>query len=343
MSSEYLFPVEDITATEPIKRFPRLHGQIWTHRKSLLIKLYLDLFVKVTFRGTYIDAFAGPQEENEFNPENWSAKRLWEANPGSNRKRIDKFELFEQKPKSVKRLKNMVSSTSKDKRSINIHEGDANILVPAFFKERTPKGPTFCLLDQRSVECHWDTVKQIASYKIKDHKPEIFYFLMASWKDRSLAKRLQCSPEEIAKWWGKDDIQTPKDLTTEQLGAAFTEKFKKELGYKYAYSFPIWDNVNLEKKGKTKFFMIHASDHDAATNLMFSAYNKLGSGYNPKAPKTEEFQWSKDEMKGALSKVDGWDGNIGQLSRSGKLFHGISAESQCRHKKCAETGSRIDW
>jgi len=35
---------------------------IWTECKAKLIERYLFYFVQITFHGTYIDAFSGPQE-----------------------------------------------------------------------------------------------------------------------------------------------------------------------------------------------------------------------------------------------------------------------------------------
>jgi three-Cys-motif partner protein len=308
MSDNFLFPIAPFTsAALPKQKLRQLNGTVSTRRKSLLIKLYLDLFVKVTFRGTYIDAFAGPQEEDEENPENWSAKRLWESNPGSKRKRIDRFELIEKNPISIKKLNEMISKTQKDKRRISVYHGDSNVLVPKLFREKTPKNPTFCLLDQRTIECDWSTVKNIASYQIKGHKPEIFYFMMASWKDRSLAVRLKSSPEEIGRWWGRPDINTPKELSTQKLAELFSERFKNELGYRYSSPFPIWDNISPNENGKRKFYMIHATDHDAAPHFMVSAYNKLGCGFDPKTKLSQgEMEWTEKEMIANLSFIPGW-------------------------------------
>jgi hypothetical protein len=57
-----------------------LESHIWTKNKARLIERYLNLFVQITKHGTYIDGFAGPQEEDE-NSTGWSARLVLESEP----------------------------------------------------------------------------------------------------------------------------------------------------------------------------------------------------------------------------------------------------------------------
>ena len=173
-----------------------LGGSVATERKSLLIEDYLRLFVIITKGGNYIDAFAGPQNEKRL--DHWAARRVWKANPGRKRRRIKRFELFELNSGSVAALENMVEETDSDGREIRIHPTDCNQGISKLLEKGDLKGPTFCLLDQRTTECRWSTVQALAGYGPGKHKIELFYFLMAGWKDRSL-KNLKDS-SEIRTW-----------------------------------------------------------------------------------------------------------------------------------------------
>ena len=54
-----------------------------------------------------------------------------------------------------------------------------------------------------------------------------------------------------------------------------SERFKNELGYTYSYPFPI-QQEGLQ--GRIMFWMIHASGHPRASDLMWQAYRHIGAG-----------------------------------------------------------------
>ncbi len=63
-------------------------------------------------------------------------------------------------------------------RTINIYEGDFNARIAEILDAGTIAGKeaTFCLLDQRMFECHWQTIEKLVSYKRSGNKIEVFYF-----------------------------------------------------------------------------------------------------------------------------------------------------------------------
>ena len=81
----------------------RERNPIWTECKAKLIERYLFYFVQITHTGTYIDAFAGPQESEKH--EMWSAKLVIESCP----RWIKNFFLFELKPSQVKFIEVMIA------------------------------------------------------------------------------------------------------------------------------------------------------------------------------------------------------------------------------------------
>src|SRR4051812_2886684 len=98
---------------------------IWTGCKAKLIERYLFYFVQITHTGTYMDAFAGPQESGMHHM--WSAKLVIESSP----RWLKNFFLFELDPTQVKFIEQMRDSQpprnkekNEPKRKIEIYPGD---------------------------------------------------------------------------------------------------------------------------------------------------------------------------------------------------------------------------
>jgi len=243
---------------------------VWSENKSKLIQNYVKYFLMVTKHGTYIDGFSGPQVE-EYNDDSWSAKRVLEIQPAWMRR----FILCEMKPRQIKHLQRLVESRRDqgDGRKIEIHQGDFNasigeILIPGAIRE---KEATFCLLDQRTFECKWDSVRKIAAYKQSGTKIEIFYFLAVGWLARSISALKD--DQKLRDWWGRDDIDLPRNTTNSvELAKLFSHRFVRELGYATAAAWPIYERSDSSAPGKIMYFMIHATDHHEAPKLMNRAY-----------------------------------------------------------------------
>ncbi len=164
-------------------------------------------------------------------------------------------------------------------RKVTVTQGNCNEELPAFL-DKNPlrkKEATFCLLDQRSTECDWATVKTVAQHKGVEggRKIEVFYFLAQGWIARAIKSWKNDVEERCSKWWGRDDVFDFLKMRSQKRGIAMAERFQTELGYKHAYPFPIQKHG---EKGMVMFWMIHASDHDRAPILMMHAYGHVGAG-----------------------------------------------------------------
>lgn len=243
---------------------------VWTQNKSKLIERYVYYFLMVTKHGTYIDGFAGPQVE-EFNDTSWSAKRVLEIEP----QWLRRFVLCDKSPEQVGHLRELARARTAvgDKRRIDIHHGDFNTEIDKILTPNSigDKEATFCLLDQRTFECKWDTVRKIAQYKPAGRaKIEQFYFLAVGWLGRSIAA-LKNEPK-LRSWWGREDVDLLRATTnTVELARLFSHRFIKELRYASAAAWPIYQRDG-EDAGKVMYFMIHATDHPEAPKLMNRAY-----------------------------------------------------------------------
>jgi len=256
-----LFEIEVSKDREP--QLKQLPYPIWTENKANLIAKYIFLFELITKHGTYIDGFAGPQQPDR--PEMWAAKLVLEIEP----KWLRHFYLFEKTKAGCDLLRFLkASQTATKEREIEVFCGDFNANVDSILSSRRigEKEATFCLLDQRTFECHWSTVKKLASYKTaKSNKFELFYFLAGWWYRRAVTAVKRDSI--LRNWWGRTDWADLREKKLLVVKDEMVARFKSELGYASAKAWPI-----LDRAGRDMYFMIHATDYLDAPALMERAY-----------------------------------------------------------------------
>lgn len=248
---------------------------IWTECKAKLIERYLFYFVQITFHGTYIDAFAGPQEPDK--PEMWSAKLVIESTP----RWLRNFFLFESDTAQLKLIRKMCDAQpprrkekNEPNRKIQIYEGDFNRNITRMFAENPvpEKEATFCLFDQRTFECDWKSVETVARHKTSGRKIELFYFFPEGWINRSAAGLKVDKGKRLQQWWGNSDWQELLNLGGARRAQHVCDRFRSEFQYEHVYPFPIYEKQ--DQGGRVMYYMIHASDHDQAPILMNRAYGK---------------------------------------------------------------------
>lgn len=272
------------------KEFKCLKNPIWTENKAKLIERYLYYFVLITKHGTYIDGFSGPQEPDK--PGMWSAKLVLESKP----RWFKNFYLFEKDPAQISKLKELKTEIINDpetriKRNIKIYSGDFNQLISGVLAENQikEKEATFCLLDQRTFECHWNSLISVARYKKSGFKIELFYFLTAAWLDRAIAATK--NEEILENWWGNDDWRQLIGMKNCKRAKLVASRIKDELNYESVLPWPIYSR---QDGGRVMYYMIHATDHPEAPGLMYRAYHK--ALLLQEAP--EQFAIEFDEWKG---------------------------------------------
>jgi three-Cys-motif partner protein len=200
----------------------------------------------------------------------WAAKRVLETQRRP--RRIQHYHLFELHSERFKQLEKLKAEQPTDlERTIDLYEGDFNtrfreILRPGVIKDSEA---TFCLLDQRTFECHWSTVKALAEHK-SGRKIEIFYFLAMKWLARSL-KGITRNTSVLENWWGRSDWDQLREMSSLRCAEEIVKRFKEELGYASVKKWPIF---RTKSPGNVMYFMIHATDHDQAPILMRRAYEK---------------------------------------------------------------------
>jgi three-Cys-motif partner protein len=237
---------------------------VWTEHKAKLIATYLRLFTYITKHGAYIDGFAGPQ--NPADPNSWSARLVLSNQPPW----LRQFALNDLDPAQVDALRALKAEQLPIKgRTIEILEGDFNANWPRMLEVAhvTDRVATFCVIDQRSFQCRWSTVEGLARYKSSGNKIELFYFLPAAWWDRAAAETNDKT--KIDAWWGGSGWKAFQGVRTFDRGLMFSDRLRNELGY--AHSAP-WPIRSREVGGRVMYYMVHASDHPVAYELMARAY-----------------------------------------------------------------------
>ena len=256
-----------------------IEAPLWTIDKSRLIDEYIHHFLLVTKHGVYLDLFAGPQHASDM--DNWSVRRVLERRTEGN-PAIRHYAVCDIKRQQVKRLRVL----GQNHPSFRVYEGDANERVHEMLKEApiTTKTACFCLIDQRTFECHWNTVEAVARYKREGYKIELFYFLAQKWLDRAWASTRD--ETKLAAWWGNGEHRHFRTLRSVERAFALCSRFRDELDYAYSVPFSIHERG---EGSRTMYYMIHASDHPAAAGLMARAYQRARPKEDGVALK---FKWS---------------------------------------------------
>jgi three-Cys-motif partner protein len=268
-----LFPGFKPELPGKIRRYKRVECPIWTENKAHFIQKYLRYFVQVTKHGAYIDGFAGPQSFDHLDA--WCAALVLESEP----KWLRHFFLCEIKKRGISELKKLVASQGialdKNKRkifrNIEVFHGDFNAKVDQILSSGkiTQKEAAFCLLDQRTFECHWKTLIKLAQYKDPpNNKIELLYFLGVGWLHRAFSGIRH--DDKMVKWWGRADWRLLTRLTSFEIAGLVRDRFETELGYRFVAAYPIF---NRKEENKVMYYMIHASDHDEAPALMVRAHH----------------------------------------------------------------------
>ena len=259
----WLFPPSETVPFDPVTiKTPQL--PVWTANKARLIANYIRLFQYVTHHGTYIDGFAGSQSPQL--PDSWAAEMVLELQPLW----LRHFHLCDVGREQIRQLRSL-RLNHKDL-DIHVYSGDFNrkvddILRPGVLHAEA----TFCLLDQRTFECNWETVVKLSQFKANaDTKIELFYFLAQGWFERACSGLGASGRRQAEAWWGRSDWQVLVQMTAWERARAFAERFQNELGYVSVKPWPIYASDG--EQGRLMYHMVHATDHMEAPKLMARAY-----------------------------------------------------------------------
>lgn len=95
----------------------------------------------------------------------------------------------------------------------------------------------------------------------------------------------------LQAWWGQSDWQSLRELRGLHRAKLVCDRIKSEFGYKSVLPWPI--HGKKDGRGRVMYYMIHATDHSEAPNLMHRAYHKAVVEKEP----PEQFQFEFETWK----------------------------------------------
>jgi len=255
----------------------------WTVDKLDLIKLYHRLYLQVAGGGTYVDGFAGSGRAR--------IKGEVMERPGSVELAIadgsfSRLLVFEKSPRVVAQLRSNLSQKfgPKTLKKVWIRQGDFNKEVLSDLDAgNIPKDkPCFALLDPDSTQLDWSTIEALASYKggdpPRDCRPELLILFNTDqalvrlipreqdleYADSAMARTLDRVMGGRKAW---EDLNGPQ-LTAVDLMNRYRHNLQG-LGYAYTTAVPILSIAGM--KPRRQYFMVQASEHPKARDLMLWA------------------------------------------------------------------------
>lgn len=259
----------------------------WTVSKLDLLSYYFRLYRRVAGSGSYIDAFAGTGSIRVEGEE--------QARPGSvsvalESKAFKQLFLYE-RPRNAKRLERFLRANfaSKDVSRCTITPGDFNKTVREHLERGlVPKDrPCFAFLDPNATELDWSTVEALARYKGGGDDPRVLKIeLFVLFNSHQALMRLlpktfvpshASSPQaktmdrvmgERAAWW---DLYQ-RAASPGAFANRYAERISTVFGYGAVLPYLILDPTSK----RPQYYMIHASDHEAAFSFMRWAERESG-------------------------------------------------------------------
>ena len=246
------------------------HG--WTLDKLEVLRLYLTQYRKVAGGGNYIDGFAGEGEVHiNGTPRPGSALIALQSSA------FKYMHFIDDNPALTARLQARVDAIKRPKsRLCTVYCGDTNLVLDQVLAGIDPDRPLFVCLDQNSTELLWSTVERLATFKRLDIpanrcKAELWIL----FNQYQVIQRLwPNTPGENNRYGDAlDRVFGNRDAWIDlwvanaepiKLTRRYCERLQHVLGYQYVLPQEITDPAT----GRPQYFMIHATDHEAAVDFM---------------------------------------------------------------------------
>ncbi|MHB8467665.1 MAG: three-Cys-motif partner protein TcmP [Acidimicrobiales bacterium] len=252
----------------------------WTLSKLRVFELYLNRYRVVAGNGSYIDGFAG---SGSLRVKGRAEDFMGSARIAMESTAFKDVWLFE-KDKAIAELLDRTMRYHypwRRRRRLRIVADDFNTAIVSVLAERqiTTDRPCFAFLDPDSTQLDWETVALLAGYKEPVAPPtrckvELWILFnshqaLGRLVDRQGDADYADSPRACAldrvmggreAWWDLCEQRAHINV----FARRYAERLQSELGYGFAHAQLITDPDST----RPQYFMIHASDHPAAWDLM---------------------------------------------------------------------------
>lgn len=247
----------------------------WTLDKLEVLRLYLKMYRRVAGGGTYIDGFAGEGELN-INGTTQPGTALIAHQSAA----FKQLHFIDANETLAARLQARLNTTKRSKsRTCTVHVGDTNTAIDKVLTGVDPLRPLFVCLDQNATELRWTTVERLAHFKQLDIdanrcKAELWILfnqhqvIQRLWPHTPrLEQRSNPFAAALDRVFGTREAWIDlwrADAPAISLMRRYCTQLQDALGYQYVLAQEITDPTN----GRPQYFMIHATDHEAAVEFM---------------------------------------------------------------------------
>ena len=247
---------------------PRLEKSgpaLWTAEKSALIDEYIHLFLVVTKHGVYVDLFAGPQRVED--TESWSVRRVLERRTVGNPS-IRHFAVCDKDPGQAQRLREL-GSRHPSFRVYPRRRERGNPHNPRGSRDRDEYG---VLLSDRPAHLRVPLGHRENGRAAQIGGPQNRAVLLPRAR-LARSRPEQGEPGEAPGPGGAMETTVSSSAFDRiERANALCRRFRDELKYEHAMPFAIQERG---ANSRIMYYMIHASDHRRAAELMSQAYRTV--------------------------------------------------------------------
>jgi three-Cys-motif partner protein len=251
--------------------------------KHIILQKYFPAWAKIlgsySSQLAYIDCFAGPgQYEMDQNlVEGSPVIAVREAIALVQRHHVQKLLLYliDEDQRQVSQLEGCLRSMQPypPNLAVEVTRGDAGSLVPQFLSRLADRAPAFLLIDPYGHPLPLPMIRDILQRPRTETLINVMWFQIN--RDLSNPK----VESRLNDLFGNGDWQKQPFMTNHGSGRerGFLEYFRAQLGAKYVLSFRVrYDPEDSTGGHRTKFYLLHASNHLKAALLMKEVMWPLG-------------------------------------------------------------------
>jgi three-Cys-motif partner protein len=174
-----------------------------------------------------------------------------------------------------------------------VEQGEVNAdLIPMMRTHVPRQHPVLVLLDPYGMEIDWKTLRDIASFRQYKWKAEILILFPIDGFNRAIHALRDVDEQTLDRFWGDKtwhhlwkeqkfgQLRTP-DQIRNRLLELYTDKLKRELGYKHAIS---KDVRRVGHVGGFKYTLVFATDNATGAKIMDHVFDSPDRGEQQRLP-----------------------------------------------------------
>ena len=284
----------------------------WTRGKLDVLRDYLNAFTTATKKSTeriYLDLFAG-ETDNRDRITNEAIRSSAQIALAIDDPPFTKLGFFELEGKAQE-LESALLATHPT-RNCSVYTGDCNeqIIRALTQLQRLSWAPTFAFIDPNGLEAKWGILEQLANFRSKGRKTELFLLFSPQMFSRLLpVKGRQLRPEDeqaishvfgTTEWRFIYDMRRDESLNGQEARQEYLNlmrwRLESILGYRWTHPLEL---KNIQ--GASLYFMIFATSNETGHTIMSYLYNQAAKQFPAmQAEARSRLQQIQEEQTGVM-------------------------------------------